>query len=145
MLFGSAALLARFDAWMPARVLGSVNNLGIVATVAAWNEGAPWLGQVLTHLGTTRRRVIEVLSSELPEIGVRLPEATYLSWLDCRKLGLNVSAFEFFHDQGKVALSAGEAFEPGAEQYVRLNFATSLPILDRILERVVSAAKRGRG
>jgi cystathionine beta-lyase len=107
---------------------------------AAWDEGRPWLDAVMAHLLEARRRVIDVLSAE-PGIRVHAPEATYLAWLDCTGLGLQTSAFEFFLDKAKVGLSAGETFEPSSTQFARLNFATSLPILDEILGRMVKAAR----
>jgi cystathionine beta-lyase len=145
MHFGSPALMARFNARIPARIMGSVNSIGIAATLAAWQEGDPWLGHVLTHLTQARDRTMALLSAELPEIGVRCPEATYLLWLDCRALGLNSKAVDFFRDEARIAFSAGENFEPGAEQFVRLNFATSLPILEQIVGRMVDATRTHRG
>jgi len=40
-----------------------------------------------------------------------------------------------------VAFSPGENFEPACPQFVRFNFATSMPLLEQILERVVGAVK----
>jgi cystathionine beta-lyase len=33
-------------------------------------------------------------------------------------------------------------FDPGCPEFVRLNFATSLPILDQILDRIIVAARQ---
>jgi cystathionine beta-lyase len=140
MHFGTAELAARFHKRIPLRLTGQGSAFGIDATVAAWDEGQPWLDAVMAHLLEARRRVIDVLSAE-PGIRVHAPEATYLAWLDCTGLGLQASAFEFFLDKAKVGLSAGETFEPSSTQFARLNFATSLPILDEILGRMVKAVR----
>jgi cystathionine beta-lyase len=141
MYFGSAALRARFHARFPARVLGSPGITGIDATVAAWNHGQPWLDAVLELLDSNRRRVSDFIKAELPAIRTHMPEATYLGWLDCTKLGLPGSAYDFFHDRAKVAFSPGEAFDPEGKPFVRINFATSRRILDQILGRMAEAVR----
>ncbi len=45
-----------------------------------------------------QRRINRLLAAQLPEIGYRPPEGTYLAWLDCRRLGLDGSAGTFFLD-----------------------------------------------
>jgi cystathionine beta-lyase len=145
MHFGAKALQQRFYERIPARLLGSGNSIGIDATVAAWTECDDWLDGVMAHLTRARDRLVSVLGAELPQIGLHAPEGTYLAWLDCSKLRLNVPAFQFFHDNARIAFSAGENFEPGQEDHLRFNFATSLPILDRILERMVAAARKAPG
>ena len=140
--FGSADLRARFHQRFPARVLGAPGITGIDATVAAWTHGQPWLDAVLEQLDANRRRLHSFIAGELPAIQTCMPESTYLGWLDCTRLGLGTSAHQFFLDHAKVGLSAGESFDPGAEQFVRFNFATSGRILDQILDRMRDAVRR---
>jgi cystathionine beta-lyase len=142
LAFGNDALRNRFHKRIPLRLTGSANAVGVDATVAAWTECQPWLDAVMAHLLKARNRVADVLAAEAPEIRFHAPEATYLGWLDCRKLGLSTSAFDFFHDKARIGFSAGETFDPDCAQFVRFNFATSMPILDEILERMVTAMRR---
>lgn len=136
MCFGSGELKERFDRVFPGRVLGSVNSLGIDATVAAWTECDAWLAGLLEHLGRQRERLAARLAERLPEIRFHLPDATYLAWLDCRSLGMNQSAFDLFHDRAKIAFSPGENFNPSCDGFVRLNFATSYEVLDELVDRM---------
>ena len=140
--FGSEQLKSRFHKRIPSKLTGSGNIIGVDATVAAWNESQPWLDAVMGHLLKARNRVKEVLSAEAPEILFHSPEATYLGWLDCTKLRLSTSAFQFFLDNARVGLSAGETFDPACAQFVRLNFATSMPILNEILDRMIAATRQ---
>ncbi|MFI4996924.1 MAG: MalY/PatB family protein [Hyphomicrobiales bacterium] len=142
MHFGTADLRRRFAQRIPSRLLGGCNGLGIDATVAAWTQSDAWLEAVSSHLAVARDRVVATIRSELPGVSCRSPEATYLAWIDFGALGLNGTAFQFFHDQARIALSPGENFHPACPQFARLNFATSMPILDQILERLVSAARK---
>jgi cysteine-S-conjugate beta-lyase len=142
MAFGSEELKSRFHKRIPSKLTGSGNIIGVDATVAAWTECQPWLDAVMGHLLKARERVKEVLAAEAPEILFHSPEATYLGWLDCTKLRLSTSAFQFFLDNARVGLSAGETFDPACAQFVRLNFATSMPILNEILDRMITATRQ---
>jgi cystathionine beta-lyase len=140
--FGSEDLRKRFHSRIPLRLTGQANVIGADATVAAWTEGQPWLDAVMDHLHKARNRVVDVLAAEVPEIRFHAPEATYLTWLDCRELRLSSAAHQFFLNNARIGFSAGETFDPGSPQFVRLNFATSMPILDQILDRIIVAARR---
>jgi cystathionine beta-lyase len=140
--FGTEELRHRFHKRIPQKLTGSANIVGADATVAAWRECQLWLDAVMQHLLRARNRVSDVLATEAPEIRLHAPEGTYLAWLDCSKLGLSTSAFRFFHDRARIGFSAGETFDPDCAQFVRLNFATSMPILDDILARMIAATRQ---
>jgi cysteine-S-conjugate beta-lyase len=141
--FGNEDLRDRFHKRVPLRLTGQANVMGADATVAAWtDECQPWLDAVMAHLLKARNRIVDVLAAKAPDIRLHAPEATYLAWLDCRKLGLSTSAYEFFLKHARIGFSAGETFDPDCAQFVRLNFATSMPILNQILDRVVTAARQ---
>jgi cystathionine beta-lyase len=144
MAFGSEQLKNRFHRRIPLKLTGSGNIVGVDATVAAWTECQPWLDAVMGHLLKARDRVKQVLAAEAPEILFHAPEATYLGWLDCTKLRLSTSAFQFFLDNARVGLSAGETFDPACAQFARLNFATSMPILNEILDRMITATRQNQ-
>lgn len=137
-VFGGAELQARFNAY-PAHARGGLGSLGLAATALAWSEGQPWLDEVMTYLGGNRRIVADFVATHFPGVRHMSPEATYLAWLDCGDLGLEPDPCRFFLDEAKVALSDGTAFGPGGEGFVRLNFATSRPILSGVLERMRGA------
>jgi cystathionine beta-lyase len=142
MAFGSDDLRKRFHKRIPLKLTGAANIVGVDATVAAWEQCQPWLDAVMDHLLKARNRVTDVLAAEAPQIRFHAPESTYLAWLDCSKLGLSTSAFQFFLDKARIGFSAGETFDPDCAQFVRLNFATSMPILDDILDRLVVAMRQ---
>jgi len=140
MHFGSDELRRRFGEAVPERLLGGVNAIGIDATIAAWREGQPWLDGVMERLRANRDRLAAWVAGAVPEIHFYPPEATYLAWLDCRQLDLPAaSPHEFFLEEAGVALGLGSDFGPGGETSVRLNFATSAPILEVVLERMARA------
>jgi cystathionine beta-lyase len=123
-------------------LLGSPGVTGVDATVAAWEAGQPWLDEVLAQLRANRDWLARTISTELPGMIMRVPEATYLAWLDCRGLDLSCSAGQFFLDHARVGLNFGETFGPQYTGFARLNFATPAPVLKQIVTRMVDSAQR---
>ena len=114
-------------------------NLGIVANIAAYREGSPWLSQLLAYLDENRRVLGQLLCDRIPEIGYTPPEGTYLAWLDCRRLDLGPHPADFFLDRAGVALTDGQDCGDAGAGFVRYNFATPRPILQHTVERMASA------
>ena len=122
--------------------LAGASILGIAATEAAYTEGDAWMKEVVSYLDGNRRLLGRLLSQHLPGVGYAMPEATYLAWLDCRKLELPPDPFTFFLDEAQVAFSPGPNFGRQGEGFVRLNFGTSRSILTEIVERMGAAVSR---
>ena len=139
--FGSREVHDRFNATHPRHVRGGIGILGLYATLAAWQHSQPWLDQVLRVLDANRNFASQYLDAHIPEIVHRIPEATYMAWLDCRGLDLSPNPAAFFLEKGRVALSTGSLFGSGFEGYARLNFATSQAVLEQILDRMREAVK----
>jgi cystathionine beta-lyase len=122
-----AALRTYPDHWF-----GAANLFGVEAAVAAWTDGDEWLQAVMAVLDENRHALSDLLAAHLPDIRYTPPEATYLAWLDCRALGSGDEPRQMFMERG-VDLSPGLQFgEPGSG-FVRLNFATSPEMLQRIV------------
>jgi len=140
-VFGSDALKKRFQV-LPSHLRGGLGSFGIHASEIAWTSCQPWLDEVLVHLEGNRAFLAKFVKERLPGIAHRSPESTYLAWLDCRKLALAPDPFTFFLERARVALSDGRRNGPGGDGFVRLNFATSRPILTQILERLEKSLER---
>ena len=78
----------------------------------------------------------------MPEVIFRVPEATYLAWVDCRSLELATDPAAFFLSEGRVAFSPGPNFGEGYSSYLRINFATSATLVDEVVERMARALGR---
>jgi cystathionine beta-lyase len=134
--FGSADLKERFGRRVPERIVGAPGRVGIAATIAAWCESEGWLAETMLYLDRNRRRVADWAA----EAGLahHSPEATYLAWMDGRGLGLpaEVTPQQHFLEHAKVALSDGADFGDPGRGHVRLNFATSIEILEEMLGRL---------
>lgn len=125
-------------ATLPDHLLGATNVMGALAAEAAWRHGDVWLDAVLAHLDRSRYVLADLLRAHLPEVDYTPPPATYLAWLDCRGLAWDVDPSEVFAAHG-VRLSEGPSFGPEGAGFVRLNMATSIEVLGRIVERMGDA------
>jgi cystathionine beta-lyase len=142
MHFGAPALKQRFVSRIPSRLLGSPGVTGVDATVAAWDDGQAWLDEILAQLRANRDWLAHTIEAELPGVTMRVPEATYLAWLDCRALELPSPAGQFFLEHAKVGLNFGETFGAGYAGFARLNFATPAPVLREIVTRMLEAVRK---
>jgi cystathionine beta-lyase len=129
--------------WRELRVfeVAGPTPIGIAASVAAYRDSGTWLRELVTYLNGNRGYLAELLAANLPAISLRPPESTFLSWLDCSGLGLEDPA-RFFLDHARVAVSDGPPFGSGCDQHVRLNFATSRALLERIVGAMGGAVAR---
>ncbi len=123
---------------MPEEVAHGATHLGVTSHVAALREGGAWLDGLLAGLEENRRLVQELVAEHLPDVGYRVPDGTYLAWLDCRRLGLDDPGRTFLK-KGRVALQRGSDFGTGGEGFVRLNFATSPELLAEAVRRMAAA------
>ncbi|MGZ3507682.1 MAG: MalY/PatB family protein [Vulcanimicrobiaceae bacterium] len=137
-----AALVAGSDALrrrlldLPIEVAYRAGILGVLGSIAAFNDGMPWLRELVAYLDDNRRYLADLLAEELPAIRYVQPEAGYLAWLDCSELVLGDNPSRTFLKRGRVALSRGRDFGKEGEQYVRLNMGTSRDLLREIVRRM---------
>lgn len=123
-------------------LLGSISAFSLSAWELALMHAGPWLTEVLDYLHGNRELVREWAAGE-PLVKFVAPEATYLAWLDLRAHPQAHRIQAYLTEQG-VALSDGATFTApeDAERYqgfVRLNFATSRPVLQEALSRLSTA------
>lgn len=127
---------------LPDHVLGAVSSPGAEATLAAWTLGDEWLEATRAHLLANRDHLAQRVARELPEVGLAVPEATYLAWLDFSALGLGDDPAGVLLEKARVALSGGSQFGAAGAGFARLNFATSRELLDEIVDRIVEAVRK---
>ena len=123
----------------PELVAMGASHFGVLSHAAAYTHGQPWLDDLLAGLDENRKRLQELLDEHLPEVGYRMPEGTYLAWLDCRRLGIGDDPATVFLQRGRVAVNSGLRFGTGGAGFVRLNFGTHLDILTEAVRRMAAS------
>jgi cystathionine beta-lyase len=132
---GSDRMLRRLHA-VPPEIPYRASHLGVLASIAAYDHGGPWLHDLLAHLDRNRLLLGELLLEELPAVRYDPPGAGYLAWLDCTALGFDMQPADVFLARGRVALSRGRDFGHEGDAFVRLNFATTKTILTEVVARM---------
>lgn len=124
---------------LPYETEWQVGQFGAIGGIAAWTEGGPWLDGVLASLDDNRRLLASELARVLPGARYRIPDATYLAWLDLSALRWGDNPAVRALEQARVALSPGPDF--GAAEgrgHARLNFACTPEILTEALTRLAN-------
>lgn len=120
--------------------LGSGNIFGNEASAAAYSEGSEWLDELMDYINGNVEYVCNYLEQFIPEIVPFRPEATYMIWLDCRKLGMKGEELQdFFVNRAKVGMNEGSTFGPGGEGFMRMNLATTLETVKRAMGQIEKA------
>lgn len=113
------------------------NIFGTVASIAAYTEGHSWLDSLLEYIDHNINFVIDYCKKRIPEIIPYQPEATYMVWLDCRKMGMTGKELQkFFVKSAGVGMNEGSTFGQGGEGFMRMNLATTHQTVMRALEQI---------
>jgi cysteine-S-conjugate beta-lyase len=112
---------------------------GVLASAAAFTRGLGWLDAMLAQIARNRDLLGVLLAEQLPAMGYVPPEASFLAWLDGRRLGLGDDPAAAFLEQGRVALSPGPDFGAAGRGYARLNMGTSPELLAEAVRRMAAA------
>ncbi len=118
---------------------GWVNLIGSEGMMAAYEDGEPWLDELLVYLEGNRDALCEFVDKEMPGVKVWMPESTFLAWMDCRELGIEGDLGDFFRENAKVEVIDGTVFGESFEGFVRFNFGCPRSVMLEALERMGDA------
>jgi cysteine-S-conjugate beta-lyase len=122
-------------------LMGHPNVLALEMWLAGLEEGQAWLAEVIGYLRDNRDLLTRFLHEKLPEVCYVAPEGTYLAWMDFRAFEFANHAQKFMLEQAKVALNDGVAYGSEYQGFLRINLATSKPILLEALDRLERAVR----
>lgn len=113
-----------------------VNPFGVIATIAAYNEGGEWLEELTSYLWQNYRFMRDYCSEHLPEYPLCRLEGTYLVWMDCRKTGLGSDILEHrLKEEASLWLNSGVMYGSAGEGFMRWNIACPRQVLADGLKR----------
>ena len=119
--------------------LAEINALSYYAAEAAYQHGEPWRQELISYLKGNRDELVRFINEECEGLSVRAPQATYLAWIDARKLDVKNPA-EFFEKEAGLFLSDGAFF--GWPGWVRFNFACPRARMMEGLEKMKKALEK---
>ena len=114
-----------------------VNPFGVIALIAAYTQGEPWLEALRHYLYANYCHLRQYFEQHLPQIPVTKLEGTYLVWIDCSALGKSSTQLsQQLIDRGRVMLSDGEIYGQHHPPFLRINIACPRQTLDAGLRRI---------
>ena len=115
-----------------------IGVFGPVALMAAYNEGAPWLDELLKYIHANYEYLCERIDG-LDGLQVMRLEGTYLAWVDVSALGMTSERLcERLRSEAHVRFTPGTVYGMDGEGYIRINLATQRATLSEALDRVIA-------
>lgn len=113
-----------------------VNPFGVIATIAAYNEGEEWLRQLNAYIWANYELMQNFVHEHLPNFPICRLEGTYLAWMDCHALNLpSAELEEQLKQKAHLWLNAGTMYGAAGEGYMRWNLACTHKTLKEALVR----------
>ena len=123
---------------------GSINPLSLAANQAAYEKGGQWLEELRAYLDGNFAFAVDFINENIPGAVCRVPQATYLLWVDMNGCGIeaaNLSKF-FAKEAGVLVESGNRLFVGNAEGFVRINLAMPRALVEEGLKRIAAAVAR---
>ena len=113
-----------------------VNPFGVIATIAAYNEGGEWLDELLEYIHANYLFFRDYCEKHFPQFPVAPLEGTYLVWMDCRSFHIPSEQLEEdLMKKSKLWLNAGSMYGKEGEGFMRWNLACPRQFVEDGLKR----------
>jgi len=115
----------------------SAMPFAISALIAAYREGEDWLEQLLEYLDGTMDWVVEFLEDRMPKVKVRIPEGTYVMWMDFSGYGISPKeVHDRIYNRANVLLEDGRMFGEEGREFQRICIPSPRPMIQEAFERM---------
>ena len=116
------------------------NIFGTIALKTAYESCEKWLDELVEYLEQNRDFACSFIKDYIPILDVKKPQATYLLWIDFRKLGLKSSKLEkFLINEAKLGLNNGIIFGKEGDGFARMNLGTQKETVKEALQNLKKA------
>lgn len=117
-----------------------VNPISVAGTVAAMRHGEPWRSELLRYIDGNFATMAETLATDLPLARFRVPDATYLGWVDLSAyFPPDQDLTRFFAENAGVLVEGGDMFIADGNGHIRVNVACPRATLLEGLARIAQA------
>ena len=110
----------------------------VAALIAAYTEGDEWLEQVNDYIDDNLRFAIDFLAKRMPKVKVRMPEGTYVLWMDFSAYDMDEKErWDMIYNKANVLLEPGSMFDPDhGSGFERICTPTRRALLKEAMERI---------
>ncbi len=120
-----------------------VNPISVAAATGVFRNGDEWWEALRRYVDANFDHLAEVLADRVPQARFRVPEATYLAWIDLSAyFDADTDLTRFFAEQAGVLIEGGEKFVADGDGHIRINLACPRSMLDEAMDRIISAMPR---
>ncbi len=134
-----------------------LSTLGVVANEAAYREGGEWIDQLLPYLDDNHTFVENYIAENIPLIGYKKAQGTYLSWLDTSRVLEAIDAYEiaatmdmtpeyylqaWLVEKSGVYLNPGSNYGTGGAGHMRMNLGSSRIVIEEALDSMAAALRK---
>ena len=117
-----------------------LNTFAAAALKSAYEEGGPWLSELLEIVSKNMDYVIQELQATIPQIKIKKPHGTYLLWIDYRETGLSeIEMMDKLLNKGRLALEPGSKYGDAGKGFLRMNVACPFVTVKDAVQRFVTA------
>ena len=139
-IISNEALRERFHRHLEHSELNLGHAFAFISVAATYSHGTEWLDQMLAYVQGNIDYMEQYLATSLPQVGMIRPQASYLVFLDFRKLGLSQAELNtLIVDKARLALNDGAMFE--GEGFMRLNAASPRSVIEEAMRRLSEAVQ----
>ncbi|WP_251553712.1 MalY/PatB family protein [Neobacillus muris] len=115
----------------------SPNPFMISVLIAAYTEGEDWLEQLKEYIDGTMDWVVNFLADQMPKVKVRIPEGTYIMWMDFSGYGLTPDdVHDRIYHKANVLLEDGKMFGEEGLSFQRICIPSPRPMIKEAFERI---------
>lgn len=109
----------------------------VSALIAVYNEGEDWLEQLKDYIDGTMEWAVKFLAEKMPKVKVRIPEGTYIIWMDFSNYGLSPEeVHDRIYNKANVILEDGKMFGKEGLQWQRICIPSPRPLIEEAFERI---------
>lgn len=122
--------------------LAEPNLLAIPVTIAAYTEGCNWLHSLLNIVDDNFTYAEREINKNLKTVKIVSGPATYLMWLDVSKISKDSKKLaDYIRKETGLIVSPGSIYRGNGSQFLRLNLASPLPMVEDGIKRLITGIK----
>jgi cystathionine beta-lyase len=121
------------------RVMGNhlPSPFTVSALISVYHDGEEWLEQLKEYIDGTMEWAVQFLAERMPKVKVRIPEGTYIMWMDFSGYGLTPEeVHNRIYNKANVILEDGKLFGEEGLHYQRICIPSPRPMIKEAFERI---------
>lgn len=111
--------------------------LGSEALMAAYRYGDCYADELVEYIEGNAAYLKEFIQTNMPEVKMIEPNATYLMWLDFHAWEMNSKEIDKFFRGADIALNRGDIYGTAGDGFMRFNIACAKEVLKEALDSLL--------